>query len=70
MNYSISHVPKYTSPEERYFLTYLDDKKCERFMQDPDKSFKNTKIINFDIIHHECRDDKLEKRLKTILKNI
>ena len=30
-------------------------------MQDPDKSFKTTKIINFDTIHHECRGDKLEK---------
>ena len=60
-NNSISYVPKYTPPEERCFLTYLDDIKYERFMKDPDTSLKNTKIINFDIIHHQCRGDELSK---------
>ena len=30
-------------------------------MQDSEKYFKNTKIINFDTTQHECRGDKLEK---------
>ena len=30
-------------------------------MENPDQSFRKTKIVNFDIIHHECRGDKLEK---------
>ena len=30
-------------------------------MKNPDKFFKNTKIINFDIIHHKSRGDVLEK---------
>ena len=30
-------------------------------MQDPDESLKQTKIGNFDIIHHQCRGDKLKK---------
>ena len=61
MNYSGSYLPKYTPPEERSFLTYLDDKKYQRFMENPDKFLKNTKIINFDIIHHKSRGDVLEK---------
>ena len=46
--------------EERDFLSYLDDVKYEKFMENPDESFKKTKIINFDIINHQCRGDKLE----------
>ena len=30
-------------------------------MENPDKFLKNTKIINFDIIHHKSRGDVLEK---------
>ena len=61
MNYSNSYIPKCTPPEERSFLNYLDDVKYEQFMENPDKSFKKTKIVNFDIIHHECRGDALDK---------
>ena len=40
-------------------------------MENPDQSFRKTKIVNFDIIHHECRGDKLEKSYEyyqTVLK--
>ena len=40
---------------------YLDDLKFEKFMENPDQSLRKTKIVNFDIIHHECRGNKLEK---------
>ena len=30
-------------------------------MENPEKFLKNTKIINFDIIHHKSRGDVLEK---------
>ena len=58
---SNGYIPKYTPPQDRDFLSYLDDLKFENFMENPDQSFRNTKIVNFDIIHHECRGDKLEK---------
>ena len=61
MNFSNNYIPKYTPPEERDFLSYLDDIKYEKFMENPYQFFKKTKIINFDIIHHQCRGDKLEK---------
>ena len=60
MNFSNNYIPIYTAPEERDFLMYLDDLKYEKFMEDPDQSFKKTKIVNFDIIHHQCRGDKME----------
>ena len=58
---SNGYIPKYTPPQDRDFLSYLDDLKFENFMENPDQFFRNTKIVNFDIIHHECRGDKLEK---------
>ena len=49
----------YTPPEEIDFLTYLDDLKYEAAIRD---SFvKNVKIINFDIVSHECRGTPLSK---------
>ena len=47
-----NYVPKYIPPEERDFLSYLDDLKYEKYMEDPDIYFKNIKIINFDIIRN------------------
>ena len=44
MNFSNNYIPKYTAPEERDFLTYLDDLKYEKFMEDPDQSFKKQKL--------------------------
>ena len=31
---------------------------------DPDFYFKNKKVINFDMIHHQCRSDPLKKTEK------
>ena len=66
MNYSGSYLPKYTPLEERSFLTYLDDKKYQRFMKNPDKFLKNTKIINFDIIHISLEETYWKNQLNTI----
>ena len=30
-------------------------------MRDADNYFKNVKVIKFDLIHHQCRGDPLEK---------
>ena len=50
-----NYILKYTPPKERDFLSYLDDLKNEQTMENPGKYFQNVKIVNFDIIHHECR---------------
>ena len=50
----------YTPLEERDFLSYLDDLKYEETMKDPDAYFKSVQIINFDMIHPQCRENPLE----------
>ena len=47
-------------PLKRNFYTYLNHIKYEKEMKDPDHFIKNERIINFDIIHHECRGQPLE----------
>ena len=59
-NFTGNYVPKYTPPEKRDFLTYLDDLQYQKFEENPDKYMKNVKIINFDLIHHQCRGDRLQ----------
>ena len=62
MNFSSgNYAPTYTPIEERDFFSYYDNLKYKKFFKDVDDSPKKTKIINFDLIHHECRGDELEK---------
>ena len=55
-----NYILKYTPLKERDFLSYLDYLKNEQTMENPDMYFQNVKIVNFDIIHHECRDVPLQ----------
>ena len=51
--------------------TTLKKMAFEKIMADPDYHFKNCYIINFDLIHHECRGDELlytRKHYETISK--
>ena len=45
-------------------MTYIDNLKYEHFIEDTDSYFSQAKIINFDIIHHECRGNPLQNSLK------
>ena len=60
-----NYVPKYIPPEERDFLSYLDDLKYEKYMEDPDTYFKNIKIINFDIIRNQILGEPMRKPIET-----
>ena len=44
---------------QRDMRSYIDHVKYKTMRGDPDQYFGNFKVVNFDIIHHECRDDKL-----------
>ena len=33
---------------------------------DPNFNFKNKKVINFDMIHHQCKGDPLKKNRKRV----
>ena len=59
--YRNKYVPVYTPPEERCFLSYLDDLKYEKTVKNIDKHFQDVKVINFDMIHHMCRGDPVDR---------
>ena len=44
--------------------SYIDALKCEEFFKDTDSHFKTAQVVNFDIIHHECRGDPLQGSYK------
>ena len=55
-----SYVPEYVSEnlpgyERDGLMTYIDQLKWKKFISDPDASIKNIKVINFEMIHAQCR---------------
>ena len=46
-------------------MSYIDALKCEEFLNNTQDHFEKAEVINFNIIHHKCRDDLLKKDLKT-----
>ena len=62
--YRSQYVPRYVPPEERDFCSYFDQLKYKETLKDLDNYFRDVKVINFDIINHECRGNPLEKDLK------
>ena len=65
-NYVPDYIPDNLPWYERdRLMTYIDKLKCGRFLKDPDKHFKETKVINFDIICKTSRGGKIpDKTLK------
>ena len=60
-----SYIPAKTKKgkyewHEHDLMTYFDDLKYNEFAKDADSYFENVKLINFDIVHHECRGGKLQ----------
>ena len=35
---------------------YIDQLKYNEFIENPEEPFRTAKVINFDIIHNECRE--------------
>ena len=53
------YIPKYVPEDLPWYereglLTYIDQMKYKEFISDPDAAVKNTKVINFDMIHTQC----------------
>ena len=58
-----NYVPKLTT--DVYDLhTRLNKMKYDKIVSNFDEHFKNCYITNFDLIHHECRGDKLDHSTK------
>ena len=51
--------------EKDGFLTWYDQIKWERFLEDLDRRFNNTKIVNFDIINKCVRGEELSEQTFT-----
>ena len=55
-----SYVPEYVSENLPWYecdslMTYIDQLKWKEFISDSDASIKNTKVINFEMIHAQCK---------------
>ena len=55
-----NYVPEYIPEvllwyEHDGLMTYVDQLKYNEFISEPDATIKNTKIINFEMIHAQCR---------------
>ena len=77
--YGGSYVPFYVSSELRWkagdsVMTYIDGLKYEEYAQDSDKWHKGREVLNFVIIHYQCRRDSIYFTLNVlfglVLKNI
>ena len=70
--FSHKYVPEYAEDyfklpwHERDLMSYFDNLKFKEMPDQPDYHFRNKKVVNFDIIHHECRGDPLQKKLQRI----
>ena len=52
--------PKLLNDHDRFDLdAWLQQMTFNKIMQNPDSHFENAYITNFDLIHHQCRGDKL-----------
>ena len=40
-------------------MTYTDQVKCEEFLSDPDKHFREIKLVNFNIIYKSIRGEEV-----------
>ena len=64
-----SYIPPYIKDNLKWYekeglITYFQQREYQEFKKDRDAYINETKILNFDIIHHMCRGDKLEKTIK------
>ena len=71
-------IPEYVPKDLPWYkrdclMTYIDQVKCRDFLRDLEDHFKNTKIINFDVIHCQMRGEKapedLFKKYQTVQEN-
>ena len=75
--FGLKYVPKFQEDYfklpwyERDLMSYYNHLKYQEIIQNPNNYFRNKVVVNFDIIHHECRGDplkKISKEQKTIEK--
>ena len=68
MNSMNAYVPKFMTKnlpwyERDSLMIWHNQGKCDDFLRDTDKHFKQAKIVNFDIIHRQCCEEEVPKDL-------
>ena len=64
-----SYIQNYVKLDAKWYerdglLTRIDEIHYKNFIENRTDYINNTNLINFNIIHHRCRGDKLEKTIK------
>ena len=70
-----SYIPVYAPSNLKWYkrdglLTYIDQLKYKEFIENPDEHFQIAKVINFGIIHKECKGQPVTDDLKKIYHSI
>ena len=68
MNSMNPYVPKFMAKnlpwyERDRLMIWHNQGKCDDFLRDTDKHFRQAKIVNFDIIHRQCYGEETPKDL-------
>ena len=58
-SYVLTKPKKYNKHDSFDLDTRLQQMTFNKIIQNPDEHFEKTFITNFDLIHHQCRGDKL-----------
>ena len=65
---AMSYVPSFVPQDFPWYkrddlMTWYDQGKCQDLLRDTDRNFDETKIVNFDKIHKQCRGEVVPNEL-------
>ena len=65
---TMSYVPPFVQQDFSWYehdglMAQYNQGKCQDFLRDTDRNFNKTKIVNFDIIHKQCRGEVVSNEL-------
>ena len=66
MNCTNKYVPEFVPSDLKWYerdglMTWYDQVKCEQFLEDVNKHFSKTKIVNFDIINKSIKGEEISE---------
>ena len=66
MNCTNKYVPEFVPSDLKWYerdglMTWYDQVKCEQFLEDVNKHFSETKIVNFDIINKSIKGEEISE---------
>ena len=66
MNCTNKYVPEFVPSDLKWYergglMTWYDQVMCEQFLEDVNKYFSETKIVNFDMINKSIKEKEFQK---------